>query len=168
MANSKDILIGAALAFLLGVTSAFAQGDRGPVTDLPLPRFVSLKAAEGNVRRGPSLTHKIDWVLKRRDMPLKVVAEHGHWRRVVDIDGAGGWVHYALLSGTRTVIVTDDLIDAYMYPNTGSPLRAQFSRGVVARLGDCDLQFCKISARGHKGWVDKTKLWGVAPEELRQ
>ena len=84
-----------------------AQADdlRGPVTNLPIPRFVSLKADEANVRRGPSLTHRIDWVFTRREMPLMIVAEHGHWRKVQDRDGAGGWVHYALLSGARTVHV---------------------------------------------------------------
>ena len=74
----------------------------GPVTNLPMPRFVSMKASEGNVRRGPSLTHRIDWVFQRRDMPLRITAEHGHWRRVEDRDGLGGWVHYSLLSGTRS------------------------------------------------------------------
>ena len=59
-------------------------GERGPVTGLPLPRYVSLKASEANVRRGPSLTHRIDWVFKRRDMPLRITAEFGHWRRVED------------------------------------------------------------------------------------
>ena len=56
------------LSFWMGM--AAAQETRGPVTNLPLPRFVSLKANEGNVRRGPSLSHRIDWVFKRRDMPL--------------------------------------------------------------------------------------------------
>ena len=55
----------------------------GPETNLPLPRFVSLKSDEGNVRRGPSLSHRIDWVFVRRGMPLQVTAEYGHWRRVV-------------------------------------------------------------------------------------
>ncbi|MEL6566070.1 MAG: SH3 domain-containing protein, partial [Pseudomonadota bacterium] len=67
-----------------------AARDTGPVTNLPLPRYVSLKAVEGNVRRGPSLTHRIDWVFQRRDMPLRITAEHGHWRRVEDRDGMGG------------------------------------------------------------------------------
>ena len=66
----------------------------GPETNLPMPRYVSLKASEANVRRGPSLTHRIDWVFKRRDMPLQVVAEYGHWRRVIDRDGQGGSDHH--------------------------------------------------------------------------
>ena len=39
---------------------AAQQGDIGPETNLPMPRFVSLKASESNVRRGPSLSHRID------------------------------------------------------------------------------------------------------------
>ena len=80
---------------------------KGPVTNLPLPRYVSLKGSEGNARRGPSLSHRIDWVFRHAGMPLRVVAEFGHWRRVEDKDGAGGWVHYALLSGVRTAIVQE-------------------------------------------------------------
>ena len=68
--------------------------EKGTVTNLPLPRFVSLKASKANARRGPSLSHRIDWVYKRKHMPLEVYAEYENWRRVRDIDGAGGWVHY--------------------------------------------------------------------------
>ena len=46
------------------------QPDIGCVTNLPLPRFVSLKGSEGNARRGPGLTHRIDWVFTRAGMPL--------------------------------------------------------------------------------------------------
>ena len=59
------------LVFLMLGNLVAAAQDRGPVTNLPLPRFVSMKANEGNVRRGPSLTHRIDWVYTRRDMPLE-------------------------------------------------------------------------------------------------
>ena len=59
-----------------------------------MPRYVSMKANEGNVRRGPSLSHRIDWVFQRRNMPLQVIAEYGHWRRVIDrgagVERAGG------------------------------------------------------------------------------
>ena len=76
------------LLFLTGAI-AHAQEKRGQVTNLPLPRYVSMKAAEANVRRGPSLTHRVDWVFKRRSMPLQVTAEYGNWRKVQDRDGAG-------------------------------------------------------------------------------
>ncbi|MDX2484131.1 MAG: SH3 domain-containing protein [Pseudodonghicola sp.] len=142
-------------------------GDRGAVTNLPLPRFVSLKTSEGNVRRGPSLTHRIDWVFKRRDMPLQVTAEHGHWRRVQDRDGAGGWVHYALLSGVRTVLVEQDMLPVHSRPDSAAPVAARFELGVVARLGKCTLDWCRISAGGYRGWAQKTGLWGVTSDEIR-
>ncbi len=156
-----------ALCCLLFANTAAAEIAKGPVTNLPIPRFVSLKASEGNMRRGPSLTHRIDWVLTRRNMPLQVIAEHGHWRKVMDMHGAGGWVHYALLSGTRTVVIMPDLLEVYAKPDRRSEVRARFEGGVVARLGECNLYWCRLSAEGYKGWAPKTDVWGVYPDEIR-
>ena len=63
---------GLALLLAFALAGGAVAQDRGQVTNLPMPRYVSLKAAEGNVRRGPSLTHRIDWVFQRRDMPLRI------------------------------------------------------------------------------------------------
>lgn len=108
----QTVIYGVLIAFLgtFAASVAVAEEKRGSVTNFPIPRYVSMKASEANVRRGPSLSHRIDWVFKRRDMPLQVVAEHGHWRRVLDRDGLGGWIHYSLISGTRTVIVEEDMM----------------------------------------------------------
>ena len=150
-----------------GELAAQAAKEVGPVTNLPMPRYVSLKASEGNVRRGPSLTHRIDWVFTRRHMPLQVTEEHGHWRRVMDRDGAGGWVHYALLSGVRTVIVEKDMLALHSRPETQTPFVAVLELGVVARLGDCSVDWCQLSAGGYRGWARKENIWGVGPDKLR-
>jgi SH3-like domain-containing protein len=159
--------LGVVLAVLLALPFANAQEQKGKITNLPVPRFVSLKAAEGNVRRGPSLTHRIDWVFKRRYMPLRVTAEHGHWRRVEDRDGLGGWVHYSLLSGLRTVIVQKDLLTIRTRPEANAPATAALEIGVVARLGKCDLEWCRLSSGGFKGWAPKARVWGVGVSEIR-
>lgn len=140
----------------------------GPETNLPLPRFVSLKASESNVRRGPSLSHRIDWVFKRRNMPLQVVAEYGHWRRVIDWDGQGGWVHYTMLSGARTVVIEGDATPLRARPEVTALENALLEPGVVARLGECDPEWCQLNAGGYRGWVPKAQLWGVAPAEIRE
>jgi SH3-like domain-containing protein len=163
-------LLRAALALLLcaQILATPAQAEElGPVTNLPVPRFVSMKASEGNVRRGPSLTHRIDWVFKRRDMPLRITAEHGHWRRVEDRDGMGGWVHYSLLSGTRTVLVEQDMLQLHVRPDPRAPIAAALEMGVVARLGDCDVEWCELRSGGYKGWAPKSRIWGVAADEIR-
>jgi SH3-like domain-containing protein len=139
----------------------------GPESNLPLPRYVSLKTSEANVRRGPSLTHRIDWVFQRRNMPMQVIAEYGHWRRVVDRDGQGGWIHFRLLSGNRTVIVDEALLSLRSRATEDAPVVAQLEAGVIASLGECTENWCRLTAAGYRGWATKTVLWGVEPAELR-
>ncbi|MCL4187587.1 MAG: SH3 domain-containing protein [Rhodobacteraceae bacterium] len=165
MGGKRRIGLAAVLAAALAVGAVQAQEARGPVTNLPLPRFVSLKTGEGNARRGPGLTHAVDWVFTRRDMPLRVTAEHEHWRRVEDRDGAGGWVHYALLSGVRTAIVETDMVELRAQPDSRAPEVARAEAGVVARLIECRGDWCRIGAAGLRGWVPRAALWGVAPGE---
>ena len=119
------------------------------------------------MRRGPSLNHRIDWVFKRRNMPLKVIDEYGHWRRVTDRDDEGGWVHHSLLSGTRTVIIQDDLMPIYARADPSTLVNAHLQAGVVARLRKCTRDWCQISVDGYRGWAIKTGLWGVGADELR-
>lgn len=157
------------LAFSAILMTAFprdgAATEFGPVTNLPMPRFVSLKASESNVRRGPSLTHRIDWVYRHRNMPLEITGEFGNWRRVRDREGAGGWVHYSLLSGVRTVIVEQDNLPILMKPDPNSTVNATAETGVIARLDECVQDWCQITAGGYRGWVPRTTLWGVDPNE---
>lgn len=161
------VLVGA-LAVLPVALSGAELKSRGSVTNLPLPRFVSLKSDEGNVRRGPSLTQRIDWVFTREDMPLEITAEYGNWRRVRDIDGAGGWMHYALLSGVRTVIVLKDFTPLRTTPVVGADPNAYAEQGVVAFLGKCLPEWCRVSAGGQSGWALKSEIWGVNPDEVRE
>ncbi|WP_298436886.1 SH3 domain-containing protein [uncultured Jannaschia sp.] len=158
-------MIGTALA-VLSAHGAIAA-EKGPVTGMDLPRFVSMKASEGYARRGPSGTHRIDWVFKRRHMPLRVVDEYGHWRRVQDRDGAGGWMHYSLLSGNRTVIVEETVLDLRRRPRPDAPVSARLEPGVVAWLGECDGSWCEVQVEGAAGWAETGRLWGVAPGEVR-
>ena len=146
-----------AMATLHGVARA---------TNLPLPRFVSLKTAEGNARRGPSLAHRIDWVFTRPGMPLRITAEYENWRRVEDADGIGGWVHYALLSGTRSAVVIVPMADMRAEGSEASRLLARLEAGVIGRILSCAPDWCRIATDGGRGWVRKTALWGVAADEL--
>ena len=172
LAHWRTVLQIAVLAVCVCTTNAVAQQNDagpaiGPETNLPLPRFVSLRANEANVRRGPSLSHRIDWVFQRRDMPLQVIAEYGHWRRVIDRDGQGGWVHYRMLSGARTVVIAGTEIALRAQPEPAANERAMLEPGVVARLEDCTPDWCELTAGGYTGWAPKSALWGVADAEVR-
>lgn len=139
--------------------------SKGAVTSLPLPRFVSLKTGEGNARRGPGLTHRIDWVFTRAGMPLRITAEYEHWRRVEDADGEGGWIHYSLLSGVRSVMVQQDMAEFRAQPDDRAEVVFQAEMGVIGKIVECHNGWCRVSLDGEKGWVAETALWGVDPGE---
>jgi SH3-like domain-containing protein len=141
------------------------QPGFGCVTNLPLPRFVSLKGNEGNARRGPGLTHRIDWVFTRSGMPLRITAEYENWRRVEDAEGAGGWVHYSLLSGARTALVTLDMAEFRDAPTDDATVVAQAETGVIGRILACQPDWCRLAFEGQRGWVRKAAIWGVAADE---
>lgn len=143
------------------------EAGLGSVTHMPLPRYVSLKGAEGNARRGPSLDDRIDWVFRHRDMPLRVTAEFGHWRKVEDQDGQGGWIHYGLLSGVRTVVINTAMAEIRLQPDDKAAVSAKAESGVIARLGACVPEWCRVSTGGEKGWLHKADIWGIDRDELR-
>ncbi len=171
MFKVKAVMAALITVLWLGPVMAQERGvergaERGPVTNLPMPRYVSLKASEANVRRGPSLTHRIDWVFKHRGMPLEITGEFGHWRRVRDRDGVGGWVHFTLLSGVRTVIIMSDLTALYQRRDTTSPINVYLEAGVIARIDECQPDWCRLRTEGHRGWTIRETLWGLKPGEV--
>ena len=69
--------------------------------DREVPYWASLRADEINMRVGPSADYKIDWVYRRRGLPVKVVRVMEGWRLIEDPDGARGWVASRLLDPDR-------------------------------------------------------------------
>jgi SH3-like domain-containing protein len=157
-----------AIALLGGAPAALSQaGSRpGEVTNLPVPRYVSLRSSEINVRRGPGLDYRKDWVFHRAGLPVRIVEEYGDWRRIVDKDDAGGWVYHAMLTGRRTVQVTAVQAVLRAEPSETAAAVAMAEQGVVARLRACRPEWCEIEAEGHDGWIAKSAIWGVDPGEV--
>ena len=100
------------LLSLFQISIVYSQNSKkiGKVTGLEIPRFVSLKKSKTFLRRGPGKSYKIDWILEKNNYPLKVIAEHEHWRQVIDFQGDEGWVYFRLLSGKRTIIISKEEI----------------------------------------------------------
>jgi SH3-like domain-containing protein len=156
-----------AVAAALAATAVAAEPRRGPETNLPLPRFVSLNVERANIRRGPSVEHRIDWVFLRRGEPLEVTAEHGLWRKVRDADAAEGWVHHTMLRSARTAVVTaepDAMLRAE--PALGAPPLARAERGAILRVEECGPLWCEVEAGALGGWAQKADLWGVGADEV--
>ncbi len=160
------LCMGLALAHA-GTTGARAaeQPETGPETKLPMPRYVSLRSGKVNLRRGPGLDYRIDWVFQRAGMPVRVIDEYGHWRRISDSDDAVGWVYHALLTSRRMALVTETRLTLRAEPNGAANPTAHAEQGVVAQLLECATTWCLIAAGGAEGWVPKQAIWGVDPGE---
>ena len=142
-----------------------ATEGSGRVTGFPLPRFVTLKRDRARARRGPGEQWRVDWEFVARGMPLEVVAEFGNWRRVRDIEGHGGWVHYIFLDGRRSAIVTRDMSALRTRPDGGAGERARLEAGVILSVARCASGWCEVETGGADGWVEEGALWGVLPGE---
>lgn len=170
----RRLAVAAALALTLPGASPAEEGAPeiaapaiGPATGLPLPRYVSLRGSEANARRGPSVNQRVDWTFLRRGLPLEIVAEYGNWRRVRDSEGAGGWVHYMLLSGVRTALVQGEgPLPLRAEPSEAAQIRAFAEPGVIARVEQCPAAWCELEVEGIKGWAPRAALWGLGPDEV--
>lgn len=163
----------AALLSAIAVTgSATAQsvGESG----LPIPRFVSISAGEANLRAGPGHRYPVEWVYVRRNLPVEIIAEHEHWRRVRDWEGLEGWLHRSLLSGRRTVVVVgEEPHPLRSRPTDQSSIVARVEPGVIARLLRCSSPaegpegaWCTVEVSGYIGRLPRSNLWGVYGSEI--
>lgn len=144
----------------LSPNSAGAQSS-----GLPVPRFVSLDADEVNLRIGPGVRYPVQWVYQRARLPVEVIAEHDTWRKIRDVEGVEGWVHRAMLSGRRSVIVEDAEVTLRQKRDPQSPAVARLAPGMVASIEACDSDWCLVAVRGYEGWVRRQGLWGIYPNE---
>ena len=71
------------IIFIVNFTVANAK-TVGKSTGFELPRFVSTKTEESNLRVGASLNYpiKIQYIIK--NFPLEIIDEHEDWRKVKD------------------------------------------------------------------------------------
>lgn len=147
-----------ALCVAAGVAGAAEKG-------LPLPRFAALRSDEVNLRAGPGDRYPIEWVFTRKDLPVEIVQEWEHWRKIRDSEGTEGWVHQRMLAGKRSVLITGETRALYAKPQQGAAVVARAEPGVVGRLLECKGAWCRIEADKIDGWVHRDQIWGVYPTE---
>jgi SH3-like domain-containing protein len=162
----------AALMGLAWVEAACAAGGGlalGPVSGLPVPRFVSLKPDKVNVRAGPKRDHDISWQFQRAGLPVEITAESDNWRRIRDWEGAEGWVYHSMLSGRRTALVIakqkDALVPLHASADDASAVVARLQAKVLGSVKECTGAWCHITGAGFDGWIAQEHLWGVYPHE---
>ena len=136
-------------------------------TGLPLPRFASLRADEANVRSGPGTRYPIEWVFRRKGMPVEIVAEFENYRKIRDWQGASGWVHQSLLTGKRSFIIPAKAASLHKTPARAAEVIAKLEPEVTGEIRSCSGDWCRVrvSSSGVSGWLERTELWGVYKSE---
>ena len=125
-------------ALLIGAITVVAgpcavADNLGSETKLPIPRFVSLRSNEVNLRTGPGTIYPVEWVFVRRGLPVEVVAEFDVWRRIRDWQGTMGWVHQSMLDGRRTVRITGADRELRSEPAEAGSIVVRLAPGVIGR-----------------------------------
>ncbi len=167
----RPLLLCLAGAVALAVlASPLAAQDERRGTGLPLPRFVSLKSDNVNVRRGPGQEYEIAFTFVRAGLPVEITQEFDNWRKIRDSDGAEGWVFHSLLSGKRTALVAPwergGPFPARRSANGEATVVAYLEPRVIADVEECTGTWCRIQVQGHQGWIAQDRLWGVYPDEV--
>ncbi|MGH6925124.1 MAG: SH3 domain-containing protein [Propylenella sp.] len=162
-------LVFAAAAFLAAFAPPAAGQNEPRGTGLPLPRFVSLKSDNVNVRRGPGQEYDIAFTFVRAGLPVEITQEFDNWRKIRDSDGAEGWVFHSLLSGERTVLVAPweqgGPFPARQNGESQAEIVLYFEPQVIAKVEECTGTWCLVSIEDQRGWIEQERLWGVYPDE---
>lgn len=134
---------------------------------LPLPRFVSLRSDEVNLRTGPGTQYPISWIYRRHMLPIEIIAEYRNWRKIRDWQGDEGWVHKNMLSGRRSIIIVGHPRSLLDKPTPSSPVTVRAEAGVIGHLVACpEGPYCRVQIASHEGWMDRAAFWGAYPNEI--
>jgi len=149
------------------LTSAFGALAQVSGSGLPLPRFVSLRAGEVNLRSGPGVQYPVEWVYHKSGLPLQIIAEYKTWRKVTDWQGTQGWVHQTMLSANRAFIVVGRTRTVLAKAEMNTRAVARLQADVAGRLISCPSgsEFCRVEVEGFEGWLIRGDFWGVLKGE---
>ena len=153
------------ICFLLISLSLYAE--TGKVTGLEIPRFVSLKSNDVNLRVGPSTNYPIQLKYISQNLPVEIIDEFDVWRQVRDHNGTIGWLHKSLIKGERYILTgykKEKEINLYNRPN--GKIIGIIKKNNILDLKMCILSWCKVSRNKIKGWLLKKNIWGVYDLEI--
>ncbi len=164
----KNITMQIVMAFILIIIfSQASNADIGKETGLEIPRYVSLKSNDANIRVGPSKNYPIEIKYIKKNYPLKVLEEYEEWRKVEDFKKNIGWIHKSLISGTRTgIVLSNDNKTIKLLNTLDGDIIGEIGKGNIVFLEKCKTDWCFISSGNYKGWIDKKYIWGIKEKEI--
>ncbi len=155
------------LILLIFSLNKISMADSGNETGLEIPRYISLKTDNANIRIGPSKNYPIVIKFIQKNYPLKVIDEYYEWRKVEDFKKKTGWIHKSLISGKRTgIIMSYDNLAIRVLNTTDGKVIGLIGEGNIVLLNKCKIDWCHISFKNYKGWINKKNIWGIKQKEI--
>ena len=139
----------------------------GSETGLKIPRFVSLKASNSNLRIGPGENYPIKLQYTVANTPIEIIEEHKDWRKINDYEGNKGWLHKSLIKGKRFAIVNTPYQEGLQVSNKPKGRNiGKIGKRNILEINTCLINWCKIKYKKNRGWVNKINLWGIYEKEI--
>jgi SH3-like domain-containing protein len=139
----------------------------GSVTGLEIPRFVSLKSNEVNLRVGPSTNYPIELMYVTKNLPVEIIDEFDAWRKIKDHRGTIGWLHKSLIQGERFALTGyKNNNDVFLYNRPNGSIIGAIKKNNILDLKRCVLHWCKLSHKNINYWVLKKNIWGIYEIEI--
>ncbi len=146
-------------------TSSYAN-NIGVETGFELPRYVSLKSNESNLRVGPSKNYPISIKYIISNFPIKIIDEYKDWRKIIDFENNIGWIHKSLIKGDRNGIINSPNKKNVAVFNTFNGKQiGEVTHGSIINLSKCKINWCLIVNDNYGGWIKKKYIWGVGDDE---
>jgi SH3-like domain-containing protein len=70
-----------------------------------------------------------------------------------------------MLTGKRAVIVKGGVRPVFQQPDSAAAVIARAEPGVIGRLIECRGIWCKVETSEVTGWMRRSDVWGVYPDE---
>ena len=148
------------------IFSLVGNADTGKETGLEIPRYVSLKSNDSNIRIGPSMNYPIEIKYILKNYPLKVLEEYEEWRKVEDFKKNTGWIHKSLITGNRTGIILSNEKPVKLFNTLNGNVIGEIGKRNIVYLEKCKINWCLVSLENFRGWMDKKYIWGVTQNEI--
>ena len=163
--NVRIQIIILSITIIIFTQNTFAE--IGKETGLEIPRYVSLKTNDANIRIGPSKKYPIVLKYTKKNFPLKVLEEYEEWRKVEDFKKNIGWIHKSLISGNRTgIVLSKDNKNIDLLNTLNGTVIGELGKGNIVNLKKCKIDWCLVTIDNFKGWAHKKNIWGVKEKEI--
>ena len=122
--------------------------------------YLTLRSDEVNLRHGPSFSHPIKLIYKKKFLPVLVIDKSYNFRKIIDHENNSGWIYVGKLSKKKAALNNFDNSIIFKRPSFYSKPIVSLEKGRLCIVKKCKKEWCKIITGNYSGWIEKQKLKG--------